>query len=69
MTAALALLGTSSFVTVMPVGAVELHKQSGERQSSGIVTCITGTGYLVCTCPEAVRTSTYSVQTGTENLS
>ena len=37
-------------------------------QTSGIVTCITGTGYLVRTSSESVRTSTYSVQTGTGNL-
>jgi hypothetical protein len=36
--------------------------------SSGIVTCITGTGYIVRTSSEAVRTGTYSVQTGTGNL-
>ncbi len=36
--------------------------------TSGIVTCITGTGYLVRTISESVRTGTYSVQTGTGNL-
>ncbi len=40
------------------------------QSSSGIVTCITGTGYLVRTGSESVRhgTGTYRVQTGTGNV-
>ncbi len=41
--------------------------QESRNRTSGIVRRITGTGYLVRTGSEAVRTSTYREQTGTEN--
>ncbi len=57
-------LGAIHRVRVRPV---KVGSRLQVLATSGIVRRITGTGYLVCTGSEQVRTGTYRVQTGTGN--